>query len=194
MNESSTHDPIESFRSKFLLATPNMGDPRFSFSVIYLVGHDHTGAMGLIINRRKADLHISDLLEQVGVEGDIQVANTPVLDGGPVDLDRGFVLHSLDYFTEDSSLKVSETLAMTSTKDVLNALVTKDSPSQAVMAVGYAGWGPGQLESEIADNSWLVADANDALIFSDDLSGKWATALSDIGIDPSSLSQDGGRA
>ncbi len=184
----------QSFRAKLLIATPNMGDPRFSFSVIYMIGHDSSGAMGIIINKAKSDILISDLLEDIGIEGDVRVADTPVLDGGPVDIDRGFVIHSSDYFEPKSSLMVSDTLAMTPTKGVLESFVKDTRPDKAVMAIGYAGWGAGQLESEIADNAWLVTEADEALIFSEDLDGKWAKALSDMGIDPSSLSQSGGRA
>ncbi|GGX64491.1 UPF0301 protein [Litorimonas cladophorae] len=184
----------QSFRAKILLATPDMGDPRFAFSVIYIVGHDESGAMGFVINKAKSGLLISDLLDQIGIEGDVQVADAPVLDGGPVDLDRGFVLHSLDYYRPETSLRVSDSLGMTPTKDAMESLVSVSPPQRAMMAIGYAGWGAGQLEAEIAGNAWLVTDADDALIFSTDFDGKWATALSSIGIDPSSLSQSGGRA
>ncbi len=194
-DQTPNSDPLlQSFRGKLLLATPDMGDPRFHFAVVYVVGHDASGAMGIIINKEKPGLLISDLLEQIGIEGDVKVADTAVLNGGPVDIDRGFVLHSSDYFAPDSSLKVSDTLSMTPTKGVLESLVLDTHPNQAVLAIGYAGWGPGQLETEIADNAWLVTDADEALIFSEDLDGKWATALSDMGISPSSLSQSGGRA
>ena len=191
--ESKKHDGV-SYRNSFLLATPAMGDSRFSFSVIFVVSHDRSGAMGIIINKGKTELVISDLLEQVGISGEVRVANTPVLDGGPVDIDRGFVLHSADYFKPESSLIISDTLSLTSTKDVLESLVSDDHPKHAMLAVGYAGWGPGQLEKEIAENSWLVTEATDSLIFSDDLSNKWALALNDMGIDPSCLSQSGGEA
>lgn len=184
----------QSFRNSFLIATPNMGDSRFRFSVIYITSHDKSGAMGIIINKGKSGLLISDLLDQIGISGEVKIADTPVLDGGPVDIDRGFVLHSSDYFKPDSSLKISDTLSLTSTKDILEALVTDDHPKQALIAVGYAGWGAGQLEREIAENSWLLSNADEALVFSEDLSGKWAKALTDIGISPSSLSQSGGRA
>ena len=184
----------ESFRNSFLLATPAMDDPRFRFSVIYIINHDSTGAMGLIVNKAQPGLLISDLLEQIGIDGPVRVADTAVLDGGPVDIDRGFVLHSSDYFKPDSSLIVSETLSLTSTKDVLESLVSDDHPEKVILAVGYAGWGPGQLEREISENSWLVTAADDQLLFSDDLSNKWAAALNDMGIDPSCLSQDGGEA
>jgi putative transcriptional regulator len=191
---TSTKTKPESYRNAFLLATPAMGDPRFRFSVIYIVSHDRSGAMGIIVNKSKPGLFISDLLEQVGISGDVQIADTPVLNGGPVDIDRGFVLHSSDYFKPESSLIVSDTLSLTSTKDVLEALVSEEHPKQAMLAVGYAGWGPGQLEKEIAENSWLVTEADDNLVFSDDLESKWGLALSDMGVDPSCLSQSGGQA
>ncbi|MEP4053236.1 MAG: YqgE/AlgH family protein [Litorimonas sp.] len=184
----------QSFSNSFLIATPIMDDPRFRFSVIYLVSHDRSGAMGLVINKGKAGLQISDLLDQIGISGDVKVADTAVLNGGPVDIDRGFVLHSSDYFKPETSLKCSETLSLTSTKDVLESLVSEDHPKNAMLAVGYAGWAAGQLENEIADNCWLVAEADDDLVFSQDLDGKWAAALKEMGINPSSLSQDGGRA
>ena len=184
----------QSFRNSLLIATPDMGDPRFRFAVIYVVSHDTSGAMGIIVNKGKPGLHISDLLDQIGIEGDVRVADTSVLNGGPVDIDRGFVLHSSDYFRPESSLKCSDTLSLTSTKDVLESLVSDNHPKNAMLAIGYAGWSPGQLEGEIADNFWLVSDTDDDLIFSQDLSGKWAAALADMGIDPSSLSASGGSA
>ncbi len=183
-----------SLRNSFLLATPAMRDSRFRFAVIYMVSHDRSGAMGIIVNKGKPGLFISDLLDQVGISGEVQVADTPVLNGGPVDIDRGFVLHSSDYFKPESSLIVSDTLSLTSTKDVLESLVSDDHPKHAMLAVGYAGWGPGQLEKEIAENSWLVTDADESLVFSKDLDGKWATVLTEMGIDPSCLSQSGGKA
>lgn len=194
-NDKLGHDETISFQGRLLLATPDMGDPRFQFTVIYIVSHDRSGAMGIIINKSKGDLLISDLLDQIGIPGDVRVADTPVLRGGPVDIDRGFVLHSADYFKEETSLKLSDTLSLTSTKDILEALVSeKNAPEHAMLAIGYAGWGAGQLEAEVAQNSWLIADSDEALIFSDDLDAKWAIALAGMGIDPSSLSQSGGRA
>lgn len=184
----------QSFGNSLLIATPDMGDPRFRFAVIYIVSHDPSGAMGIIINKEKSGLLISDMLDQIGISGDVRVADTSVLNGGPVDIDRGFVLHSSDYFKPDTSLKCSDTLSLTSTKDVLESLVSENHPEKAMMAVGYAGWGAGQLEQEIADNFWLVTDANDELVFSQDLGGKWAAALMGIGIDPGALSQNGGCA
>lgn len=184
----------QSYKGRLLLATPDMGDPRFRFAVIYVVSHDRSGAMGIIINKGKSGLLISDLLDQIGIDGIVRVADTPVLNGGPVDIDRGFVLHSADYFKPETSLKISETLSLTSTKDVLEALVSDSAPERAMLAVGYAGWGAGQLEAEIMDNAWLVTYADEDLIFSIDLDGKWATALGEMGIDPSALSHSGGTA
>ena len=183
-----------SLKNSFLLATPAMGDSRFRFAVVYVVSHDRSGAMGIIVNKGKAGLFISDLLERVGITGDVRVADAPVLNGGPVDIDRGFVLHSSDYFKPESSLIISDTLSLTSTKDILESLVSDDHPKNVMLAVGYAGWGPGQLEKEIAANSWLVTDADEGLVFSEDLGGKWALALAEAGIDPSCLSQGGGQA
>ncbi len=191
---TSEQTDFQSFQGKLLLATPDMGDPRFRFTVIYVVSHDQRGAMGIIINKGKSGLHISDMLDQIGIEGDVKVADTPVLNGGPVDIDRGFVLHSADYFKKDTSLKISDTLSLTSTKDVLEALVSDEAPERAMLAVGYAGWGRGQLEKEIMDNAWLVIEADEDLIFSNDLDGKWASALGEMGIDPGALSHGGGRA
>lgn len=179
---------------KILLATPDMGDPRFRYAVIYMVSHDRAGAMGIVLNKPKEDLLISELLEQIGVEGQVRVADTPVLSGGPVDIDRGFVLHSADYFKAETSLKLTDTLSLTSTKDILAALVSDAAPSRAMLAVGYSGWGEGQIESEVAQNAWLVADADEALIFGEDLENKWAQALGNMGIDPAMLSASGGLA
>ena len=139
-------------------------------------------------------LSLSDMLYNIGIEGDVQVADTPVLEGGPVDIDRGFVLHSADYFKIDSSLKLSDTLSLTSTKDILEALVENEAPEKAMLAVGYSGWGAGQIERELQDNAWIVADADEALIFDTDLDGKWVKALASLGIRPEMLSHKGGSA
>lgn len=190
----TTESKPVSLRNSFLLATPAMRDSRFRFAVVFVVSHDRSGAMGIIVNKSKPGLYISDLLEQVGISGEVQVADAPVLNGGPVDIDRGFVLHSSDYFKPERSLIISKSLSLTSTKDVLESLVSDNHPKSAMLAVGYAGWGPGQLEKEIAENSWLVTDADESLLFSEDLGSKWGLALEEVGIDPSCLSQAGGKA
>ena len=125
---------------RFLIATPNMGDPRFKTAVIYICSHDESGAMGIMINKGREGRMLSDMLENIGIEGDVRVADSPVLLGGPVDIDRSFVLHSSDYFKTETSLKLSDTLNLTSTKDILEALVKDGAPKKAMLAVGYSGW------------------------------------------------------
>jgi len=183
---------------RLLIATPQMGDPRFKDAVIYVCSHDRSGAMGIIINKQVIKsggaLQLSDMLTNIGIEGDVKVADTPVLQGGPVDIDRGFVLHTSDYFKTDTSLKLSDTLNLTSTKDILEALVNDEAPEKAMLAVGYSGWGAGQIEEELQHNAWIVADADETLIFDTDLDGKWAKALASLGIRPEMLSRIGGSA
>ncbi len=187
-------EDITRLTGKFLCALPGMGDPRFEKSVIYICSHNSDGAMGLIINKPKDQLIISDLLDDIGIEGSSRMANHPVLDGGPVDIDRGFVLHTADYYNKDTSLRISETLALTTTRDILEALVSKDAPDLAILAVGYSGWGGGQLEREIAQNAWMVIDAKESLIFEGEFENKWSKALSFIGVTPDMLSHFGGSA
>ena len=183
---------------RLLIATPQMGDPRFKDAVIYICSHDRSGAMGIVINKQVIKsggaLQLSHMLSNIGIEGDVQVADTPVLEGGPVDIDRGFVLHSADYFKRETSLKLSDTLSLTSTKDVLEALVKDEAPKKAMLAVGYSGWGAGQIESEVQQNAWIIADADEALIFDTDLDSKWVKALASLGIKPEMLSRIGGSA
>lgn len=178
---------------KFLVATPQMQDPRFARAVIYICNHDKDGAMGLVINKTK-DMPLSKMLGHIGIEGDVRVADSPVLSGGPVDTNRGFVLHSPDFENINNSMKLSETLMMTSTKDVLESLVSDHAPNKAVLAVGYAGWSDGQLESELQNNAWLVIEGDEALIFDTDFDGKWKKALAKIGVTPEMLSATGGSA
>ncbi|MGB6317224.1 MAG: YqgE/AlgH family protein [Litorimonas sp.] len=194
LNSGTDAGDYPSYRGQYLIATPAMGDHRFRKTVIFLCAHDASGAMGLVVNRAKMDLVISDLLDHVGVDGTPRVADAPVLDGGPVDIDRGFVLHSRDWFRDDQTMSVSDTLGLSTTKDALEALVGDNAPDRAMLAVGYAGWGPGQLEAEIADNAWLLAGGDDALVFGEDMDGKWAQALARIGVSPEQLSAFGGRA
>ena len=179
---------------KFLIALPSMEDTRFSQAVVYICSHDENGAMGLIINKTKGPLNLSDLLAQAGIEGDVTVADTPVLSGGPVDINRGFVLHTPDYFSQDASLKLTDTLSLTATKDVLEALVSDKSPEKAILAVGYSGWGEGQIEKEIVENAWITVDADEALIFDSDMDSKWKRAIGKLGITPDMLAHTGGRA
>lgn len=179
---------------KFLIALPGMGDHRFKQAVVYVCSHDKAGAMGIIINKQKGPFTLSHMLEQIGVEGEVRVADTRVLDGGPVDIDRGFVLHSPDHGLVDTGLALSESLTLTATRDILDALTSDKAPTKAVLAVGYSGWGAGQIEQELQDNAWITVEADEALIFDDELDTKWDRAIRKLGITPDMLAHRGGRA
>ena len=148
-----------------LIAMPNIGDPRFDRAVIYLFAHQSTGAMGLIVNRQTDDVSFADLLEQLDLEVGPAMGETPVRFGGPVEMERGFVLHSPDYHREDATLQVDEDVSMTATVDVLRAMASGDGPKRSLFALGYAGWGPGPLEREIRQNGWLYCEADPEIVF-----------------------------
>lgn len=173
---------------------PNIGDPRFERTVIYLFQHQEDGAMGLIVNRIKDDVSFGDLLAQLDLGVSAGVAATPVRFGGPVEMERGFVLHSPDYHREEATIRVDENVSMTATVDVLKAMAEGRGPRRALFALGYAGWAPGQLEREIRENGWLLGPADLDLVFSADDDEKWTRALALIGVDPSLLSGAAGSA
>ena len=177
-----------------LIAMPGMGDPRFDRSVVYLCTHSDEGAMGLIVNKPAADLTVSNLLEQLDIPGSERFAHRPVYFGGPVEAGRGFVLHSDDYKSDLQSLSMGDGLAMTATLDVLEAMARGQGPKQALMMLGYAGWGPGQLEDEIAQNGWLTVAATHDLVFTHANPDKWENGLKLLGITPLMLSGEAGHA
>ncbi len=178
-----------------LIAMPGMGDPRFERSVIFICAHSDDGAMGLIVNKPADDLSFAGLLEQLEIPLAPAGRDIRVHFGGPVERSRGFVLHSADYRAGVATMEVPGGYGMTSTTDVLKAMAGGVGPDQALLALGYAGWGPGQLEAEIRRNDWLtVEDAPQALVFTEDDSGKWTRALRHMGIDPLTLSPTAGRA
>lgn len=179
---------------KLVVAMPAMGDPRFQRSVILICAHSDEGAMGLIVNKPVPDLSFSDLLAQLDIPRAPQGRDIRVHFGGPVERGRGFVLHSSDYTGGPATTQVRGGYHMTATLDVLEALARGHGPERALLALGYAGWGPGQLEAEIARNDWLTSDPAADLIFSTPDSGKWTGALRRMGIDPISLSPTSGRA
>ncbi|MCP5089247.1 MAG: YqgE/AlgH family protein [Rhodobacteraceae bacterium] len=179
---------------KLLIAMPSMGDPRFEKSVIYLCAHSDDGAMGLIVNKPAADLKFVDLLKQLEIKADRPIEGVDVHYGGPVEYGRGFVLHSRDYASPDSTLEVNDEFGMTATLDILEDISHGDGPDSCLLALGYAGWGPGQLEDEIRANGWLTCDADQALVFSENHENKWQAALEVLGIDPRMLSAAGGSA
>lgn len=179
---------------QMLIAMPGIGDPRFERSLILICAHDSDHAMGIAVNRPLEGLTVPDLLErlEIGVSADMD--EDLVLMGGPVEVERGFVLHTDDYHAE-YSLDVEGGLALTTTREVLEAMAGHNThPRKAILALGYAGWGAGQLENEIRHNVWLTCDADEALIFDDDYDTKWTRALAKLRIDPKFLSAEGGMA
>jgi putative transcriptional regulator len=181
---------------KILIAMPAMGDPRFEHSVVLICAHSPEGAMGLIVNKSAPGLASSELFEQLSIRVQSPAATLPVHFGGPVETGRGFVLHSPDWPAPapEASLNLSAEIAMTATRDILEDIAAGHGPKQAFLALGYAGWGAGQLESEILANGWLTADADAELIFSTANARKWQMALHALGVDPVSLSATAGRA
>ena len=178
---------------QLLIAMPNMRDPRFARSVIYVCAHNADGAMGLVVNRLVGSVTFPDLLEQLSIEGGTACEEIRVHFGGPVESGRGFVLHSGDY-RHDSTLQVDEEMALTATVDILTDIAQGRGPRRSLLALGYAGWGPGQLDSEFQANGWLSVAADETLIFDDDLDSKWERAIGKLGIDVSSLSGEAGHA
>lgn len=179
---------------KLLIAMPGMGDPRFAHSVVFMCAHSPEGAMGLILNKPTGDLHLHDLLEQLQITTGAEMLNRPVYFGGPVESGRGFVLHERGYHSSISTLDVDARFAMTATMDILEDLAQGRGPLKAMIALGYAGWGPGQLEGEIAQNGWLTCEADLSLVFDQPDATKWEAALKTLGIDALALSADAGRA
>ncbi len=185
---------VTSLDGQLLIAMPGMGDPRFEKSVIFLCAHSEEGALGLIVNKPSREIRFSNLLEQLDLEVGDTSRDIRVHFGGPVENERGFVLHSADYAAEAATLRVSDKFGMTATLDVLEDIAKGNGPSMALLALGYSGWGPGQLEDEILQNGWLTCEANDSLVFGTDDDHKWAAALATLGIDPLTLSSTAGRA
>ncbi len=185
---------------QLLIAMPSMTDPRFHRAVIYMCAHSAEGAMGIVINHRAPNITLPKLLEQLEIipegarPGAIRVSSMAVHMGGPVETSRGFVLHSSDYFTQDSTLPIHEGVCLTATIDILKAIAKGSGPDRAILALGYAGWAPGQLEHEIQTNGWLNCPADPEIVFDSDLEGKYGRALDSLGIDPSHLVGVAGRA
>lgn len=185
---------------QLLIAMPIMTDKRFARSVIYMCAHSPEGAMGLIINQRASHIRFRELLKQLGIgsgKGEdirIDAAEMDVHVGGPVETGRGFVLHSSDYHTTDSTLAIDDGVSLTATIDILRAIALGKGPDKAILALGYAGWRAGQLESEIAANGWLHCPADVDLLFDRKLERKYERAMSKLGIDPSHLVSEAGHA
>ncbi|MGD9918187.1 MAG: YqgE/AlgH family protein [Paenirhodobacter sp.] len=182
---------------KLLVAMPGMGDPRFDHSVVAICAHSPEGAMGLIVNKPLPEPGLGDLLEQLGipVTASDRPEVTPILFGGPVETGRGFVLHSREWQGRGGAgMPISTDMAMTATRDVLEDIAAGCGPHRRLLALGYAGWGPGQLEAEILANGWLIAEGNDEIALGGEYGTKWTRALATMGIEPRTLSATAGHA
>jgi putative transcriptional regulator len=181
------------FEGQMLLAMPAMTDPRFERAVIYMCAHNDEGAMGLVVNKTLDSIDFRELLGQLDIPAGDSVRDMTVHFGGPVENQRGFVLHSGEY-RHDETLMITNQVGLTATLNILRALARGDGPEKSILALGYAGWGPGQLESEFHDNAWLSVPYDDALMFEVEAADKWERAFNSIGVDLSVLSVSAGRA
>ncbi|MDP2698780.1 YqgE/AlgH family protein [Thalassospira sp.] len=188
------HSDAEYLDGKLLIAMPGMRDPRFSHSVVYLCAHNEDGAMGLVVNRLIDSITFSDLLDQLGIARPAPtIADVQVHFGGPVESGRGFVLHTAD-FASDATLEVDAGISVTATVDILQSIALGKGPAHSILALGYAGWRSGQLESEIRANGWLHVDADIDLLFDMDCDDKWQRAFAKLGFSPELLSGEAGHA
>jgi putative transcriptional regulator len=186
---------------QMLIAMPSMRDERFARTLIYMCAHSSEGAMGIVVNQPAADISFPDLLVKLDVIPANERIQLPrragtikVLKGGPVETQRGFVLHTADFFIENSTLPIDEGICLTATLDILKAIARDEGPASAVLALGYAGWAPGQLEKEIQTNGWLHCTADSELVFGTDTGGKYEKAMGKLGIDLGMLSSEAGHA
>lgn len=193
MGEKTSQIEASYLSGKLLLAMPGIGDPRFQHSVIFLCVHDEQGAMGLVINYEVPDVNFGQIIENLGLNSDIEVnveaLQMPVMSGGPVESSRGFLLHSAE-FTNKDTIRISPDFSLTGTTEALQEVVNGNGPDNALFILGYAGWGAGQLEVELQQNAWLVLDPDPEIVFNDDVKVKWNMALAKMGLDPALLSTD----
>ncbi len=183
----------DTLTGQLLIAMPGMADPRFQRTVVYICAHNDEGAMGLVINRLFGSISFADLLEQLDIKPPPTPVGVRVHYGGPVESGRGFVLHSTD-FLRDGTLQVDDDVALTATVDILRAIVDGHGPQHRLLALGYAGWGPGQLDQEMQANGWLNAPADTRLVFDLDIDAKWERAIAKLGVSLSMLSGEAGHA
>lgn len=184
---------FKSLAGQLLVAMPQMNDPRFAHSVIYLCGHDEQSAMGIVINKTIDSFYFKDLAEQLNIKMDNALPQIPIHFGGPVDMTRGFVMHSTDY-DHASSILLSEYLALTASLDVLECIAQAQGPSHKMIALGYAGWDALQLDREIQENAWLVVEPDPTLLYETEIDDRWRKALGKLGVDPEFLSTVAGHA
>lgn len=186
---------------KLLIAMPSMPDPRFAHSVVFLCAHSENGAMGVIVNKPLPDLTLVKLLAHLDLNGPEDArglgadpVDGPIHFGGPVETSRGFVLHSPDFFNAEGSLQIADGIVLSTSVEVLAEMARGQGPAQSIIALGYAGWGPEQLDGEIQAGGWLIADAAPSMLFATEDSAKWSSALGQIGVDPRLLSGATGHA
>ena len=178
---------------QLLVAMPQMQDSRFERSVIYVCVHNAEGAMGLVLNQQADEFTFPDLLKQLEIVLEGETASVPIHVGGPVESGRGFVLHTSEY-QQGGTIKVNDDISLTATVDILKDIAEGNGPRRAILALGYAGWGAGQLDTEFQKNSWLNVTADESLLFEGDLGEKWSRSIAKLGIDVSLLSGDAGHA
>ena len=188
------NDLDSTLAGKLLIAMPEMSDPRFANTVIYMCAHSDEGGMGLIINKPQNNVDLRTVLEQLDIPTAPDLPPVQIHFGGPVETQRGFVLHSNDYAADAGTLDVDDTFRMTATLEILEDIGKGAGPATSILALGYAGWGPGQLEYEIGQNGWLTCPPNEQVIFGTDNENKWTAALNLLGINPLMLSATAGRA
>lgn len=179
---------------KLLVALPGMPDPRFEKSVILMCAHSDQGAMGIIVNKPFEGLSFRDLVERLDVKVTADTPDPPILFGGPVGTGQGFVLHSSEFGNGEATMPVTSEISLTATIEILRAIAEGRGPQKALFALGYAGWGPGQIENELMSNGWIPCDVQKDILFDLDCALKWQAALGSIGADISGLSAEAGRA
>lgn len=178
---------------QLLLAMPHMKDPRYEKAVIFICGHDTNGAMGLVINKHLGDLTLKGLLDYLNLSQETIKRDLPIFFGGPVDSGRGFVLHSND-FTHPGTVALGKNISLTATVDVLQSIAEGDGPKNCLLAMGYVGWAPGQLDAELHSNRWLQIEADPELLFEVPVEKRWTKAMAKLGVTPESLSEEFGQA
>jgi len=183
----------EFLTGQMLVAMPGMSDPRFAHAVIYICSHGPNGAMGIAVNSLFGEADFRMLLDQLNIEASLATPDIPVLLGGPVETGRGFVLHSGDYLREGTT-RIDDAIAVTATVEIIQDIADGKGPEKMLMALGYAGWGAGQLEEEMKNNGWLTVAADEEILFGADLDSKWNRAMAKIGISPAMLSDAAGHA
>lgn len=185
---------MKSLKNQFLIAMPSMAESSFSHTVTYICEHDAEGAMGLIINR-PTDIPLNEIFDQLEIDSATRAhAKQPIYSGGPVQTDRGFILHPKDSKQWDSTINIAGNISLTTSKDILTAIARNEGPEDCLVALGYAGWSPGQLEQELGDNFWILTPASEDIIFNTPCDERLKAAVAQLGISMEQLSPDAGHA